>query len=100
MHDCGDGIHNSTAFEVCDYAATSMDPAGTSYVYPNTVLYPFYKTTGASGLPSRGVWYWPTTKSLGFPTGSPYPTRYGDNNYHICNTNCQDLPIETCGDGV
>ena len=50
MHDCGDGIHNSTAFEVCDYAAISMDPAGISYVYP-PAIYLNYKTAGTSGLP-------------------------------------------------
>jgi hypothetical protein len=88
MHDCGDGIQNSTAFEVCDYSATTMDPAGTGYVYPNTALYPYYMATTTSGLPKRGVWYWPSTVSLGFPPGAGYPTRYGDNNYHICNTNC------------
>ena len=88
MHYCGDGVLNITAFEVCDYAATTMDPAQTLYVYPNTALYPNYKAVTATGLPARGIWYWPSTVSLGFPAATGYPTRYGDNNYHICNTNC------------
>lgn len=88
MHYCGDGVLNVTAFEVCDYAAVVMDPAGTGYSYPDTTLYPFYKATTSAGLPSRGVWYWPSTVALGFPTTAGYPKRFGDNNYHICNTNC------------
>lgn len=70
-----------------------MDPAATGYIYPNTALYPDYKNknpafSGRYDLTTRGVWYWPKTTSLGFPTGTGYPTRLGDDNYHLCNTNC------------
>jgi cysteine-rich repeat protein len=84
LHDCGDGVYNTTAFEQCDYASPgyNQNPQNTAYVY----------AASKTSVVTNGVTAAPYNYNIFFDTTL--------NGYYTCDTNCQRLPISLCGDGI